>query len=312
MRRIFALALGLALLAPACSPSGTDSGTDKVKVGVIPIVDVAPIYLGKEQGFFAKENIKLQLVEESGGAAAVPGVVSGDFQFAFGNIVSLLVAQTKNLKLKAIAEGNSSTGKQGKDFGGVLVPKNSPIKHADDLAGKKVAVNNLKNIGDTTVRASIRKAGGDPSGAKFTELGFPDMPGALQKKRVDAAWVVEPFFTIAKQQGARLVASNFVDAAPDLTVSTYFTSEQMTKKDPDLVKRFTRAIEKSLRYARGHPGAVRKILPSYAKIKPTVAAKITLPAWPERVNEKSVRTIARLMVEDKLVAKRPDAGALLK
>src|SRR4029078_6539769 len=37
------------------------SGPDKVNVGVIPIVDVAPIYLGKQQGFFSNRNIDLNL-----------------------------------------------------------------------------------------------------------------------------------------------------------------------------------------------------------------------------------------------------------
>lgn len=317
MRRLAAAFAAVVMIATAGCGSGgggseQEGGVDKVDVGVIPIVDVAPIYLGKAQGFFADEKIEVNLVEESGGAAAVPGVVSGQFTFAFGNVVSLLVAQTQGIQLKAIAEGNSSTGKQGKDFGGVVVPKDSPIKSAKDLAGKQVAVNNLKNIGDTTIRASIRKAGGDPSSVKFTELPFPEMPAAVAKKRVDAAWIVEPFFTVAKDQGARLVASNFVDAAPDLTIATYFTSAQTIEKDKDLVDRFTRAIQKSLKYAREHPDEVRKVLPTYTKIEPSVAEKITLPAWPDDINEESVRTIAGLMVKDGLVKKEPDVSALLK
>lgn len=316
MRRLAAALVTVAMLATAACGSGGGSegggGVDKIDVGVIPIVDVAPIYLGEEKGFFADENIELNLIEESGGAAAVPGVVSGQFTFAFGNVVSLLLARTKGLKLKVIAEGNSSTGEQGKDFGGVVVPEDSPIKSAKDLAGKQVAVNNLKNIGDTTIRASIRKDGGDPGAVRFTELPFPDMPAAVAKKRVDAAWIVEPFLTVAKDQGARLIASNFVDAAPDLTVATYFTSAQTIEQDPDLVDRFTRAIQKSLKYAREHPDEVRKILPSYTKIEPDVAERIILPAWPDEINEESVRTLANLMVKDGLVQKKPDVSALLK
>ena len=37
----------------------------------------------------------------------------------------------------------------------------SPIRTAKDLAGKRIAVNTLKNLGDTTVRQSVRLAKGD-------------------------------------------------------------------------------------------------------------------------------------------------------
>src|SRR5687768_11010999 len=42
----------------------TEGGVDQVKVGVIPIVDVAPIYLGQKKGFFG--NRKIELTMESG------------------------------------------------------------------------------------------------------------------------------------------------------------------------------------------------------------------------------------------------------
>jgi NitT/TauT family transport system substrate-binding protein len=299
----------------ACGSSGSGGGggdgTDKITVGVIPIVDVAPIYLAKQNGYFAAQHIQVTLQPESGGAAAVPGVVSGQFKFAFGNVVSLILAKSKNLPLKMVANGNASTGVAGKDFSAVVVPKDSPIRSAKDLVGKTVSVNNLRNVGDTTVRASIRKAGGDATKVKFVEMGFPDMPAALQKHRVDAAWVVEPFVTAARQQGARVVAWNMVDTAPHMTVATYFTSEKVLKDDPDLVKRFRTAIEKGLAYAQSHPDAVRKILGTYTKISPSVAQQMTLPAWPPKVNEQSVRTLARLMQQDGLIKQQPDLNALL-
>lgn len=298
--------------SPATPAGGSGSGgIDKVKVGAIPIVDVAPLHLGKEKGFFKEQGIELEVVNTTGGAAAVPGVVSGEFDFAFGNVVSLIVARSKGLPLKAIASGNSSTGKQGADFGGIVVPAGSPIKTAAELGGKTVAVNNLKNVGDTTVRASIRKAGGDPSTVKFVELPFPDMPAAVADKRVDAAWIVEPFFTVAQNQGAKVIASNFVDTAPNMTVATYFTTEKTIKEKADLTKRFTAAIEKSLQYAQEHPDEARKVLLTYTKIAPAVAEKITLPAWPTQVNVASVQTMADLMQSDGLIDKKVDVSELL-
>jgi len=314
-RRGFLAGIALVGAAAGCGSSGDDKSEagsiDEVKVGVIPIVDVAPIYLGQQKGFFGNRNIRLTMESGQGGAAIVPGVVSGQFQFGFSNLTSLLIAQTKNVPIKLVANGVASTGKAGADFGGVAVLADSPIKAAADLAGKKIAVNTLKNIGDTTVRESVRKAGGDPSGINFVEMPLPNMPAALTGKQVDAVWVVEPYLATVKAAGARVVAWNFVDAAPDLTVAGYFASTKLIADKPDLVKRFTDAITESLAYADTHPDEVRAVLASYTKIDPKTAQALTLPKWPAQINRASVETLSKLGAQDGIFTGTPDLGKLL-
>ena len=318
MRRSLVPLLILVLLAATgCGSSGDDNGgqssgggTKQVKVGVIPILDVAPIYLGKEKGFFSKRGMELTLETGQGGAAIVPGVVSGQFQFGFSNVTSLLIAQSRGLPLKVVANGVASTGKDKADYSGI-VTKDDAIKTAADLEGKQVSVNTLKNIGDSTIRASVRKAGGDPSSIKFVELAFPDMPAALEAGRVDAVWVVEPFLSATLAAGGHLVASNYVDTAPDLTVALYFTSQQLIKDDPDLVSKFTDAMTESLAYADAHPDEARQVLTSYTQIDKAVIQKLILPKWPAEINRASVDTLATLAVQDGLVTKQPDVAALL-
>jgi NitT/TauT family transport system substrate-binding protein len=300
----------------ACGSGGASPKTqpgkpDQVKVGVIAIVDVAPIYLGKEKGFFSSRGIDLTLQAGSGGAVTIAGVTSGQMQFGFANLTSLLVARDQGLPLKIIANGNSSTGVTGKDFSGVVVKADSPLKSAKDLAGKSVSVNNLKNIGDTTIRASVRKAGGDAAAVKFIELAFPDASAAVAAGRVDAAWVVEPFLSAAIDQGLRVVCWNMVDAAPKLTVGTYFTTEKMKSENPGLVDRFTQAINESLTYAGAHPDEARQILKAYTQIGDAARAKMTLPGWSTDLNRPSIEQLAAMVAQDGLIKKPADLSSLL-
>jgi NitT/TauT family transport system substrate-binding protein len=319
LRQFIARIAAVALIGAAagCGSSGGSGGsapadgTTAVKVGVIPIVDVAPIYLGKQKGFFASRKIDLSMESGQGGAAIVPGVVSGQFQFGFSNFTSLLIAQTKNVPIKVVANGNASTGVAGKDFGGVTVKANSPIKSAKDLAGKKISENTLKNIGDTTIRESVRKAGGDPSGIKFVEMPFPNMPAALDAGQIDAAWVVEPQLSQILSTGGRVVAWNFVDPAPNLTIAGYFTSTKLLADKPDLVKNFTAAMDESLAYADAHPDEVRAVIGTYTKIDPSLVAKLTLPKWPTEINRPSIETLAKLGAQDGVITGTPDLGKLL-
>ncbi len=318
MRRLLAPLAALALLATACGGSDgggsaptDESGTRQLTVGVIPIVDVAPIYLGQEQGFFEERGIELELVPGSGGAAAVPGVVAGDFQFAFGNVTSVLLAASQGLPLRVVAEGNSSTGDPATDFSAVVVAADSPVQSAADLAGRTVAVNNLRNIGEVTIRKAVEDAGGDPGTINFVELAFPDMPAAVTGGDVDAAWVVEPFVTVATGQGARKVLANFAEAVDDLTVATYFTTEQVIAEDPQLVDDFQAAIGESLQYAQDNPDEVRRIVTTYTQITPEVAEQMALPAFPQEVNVESLEAVAELMQQYEITSEPVDVDALL-
>jgi NitT/TauT family transport system substrate-binding protein len=293
------------------SPSSDGSKTTQVTVGIIPIVDVAPLYLGQKQGFFSKRGIDLKMELAQGGAAIVPGVVSGQFQFGFSNTTSLMLAQTKGVPIKSVVNGVATNGKVGADVTGVAVKKDSSIKSAKDLVGKKVAVNTLQNIGDTTVRESVRKAGGDPTKVKFLEMPFDQTPAALDGGQVDAAWMGEPALTIAKGKGARVVASPFAETDPKLTVATYFTSTKLLEENPGLVKKFTEAMTESLTYASEHPDEARQILTTYTKIDAQVVQKLTLPSWPTEIDMASLEKLASLGEEDGIFGdKKPDLDAL--
>src|SRR5262249_20639741 len=91
------------------APAG-GAGPSKLTVTAIPIVDVAPLYLGRQKGLFAAEGLELDIQNTQGGAQAVPCVVSGQCQFGFANMISLLLAHAKGLPLQVVTAGNFSTG----------------------------------------------------------------------------------------------------------------------------------------------------------------------------------------------------------
>jgi NitT/TauT family transport system substrate-binding protein len=316
MRRTLAgvsvLLLAATTMLTACTKdSGTDNPGTKVSVGVIPIIDVAPIYLGKAKGYFASRGIDLNLVPEQGGAPIVKGVLSGKYQFGFSNVTSLMAAEADGAPLRAVASGVASTGRSGRDFSAIVVSGTSAIRTAKDLAGKKIAVNTLKNIGDTTVRQSVREAGGDAKHLTFEAMPFGEMPGALQAGKVDAAWVVEPQLSQVLTQGGQVVASNYVDAAPKLTVALYFSSQPTIAKDPALAAKFTEAVKQSLEYAAGHPDEVRDTVGTYTPINDTVRIAMILPSWPTEINRASLERLAQLGREDGIFDKPPTLDQLL-
>lgn len=288
--------------------NGSDGGLDTVTVGLIPIIDVAPLFLGDQEGFFADAGIELETEFAAGGADIIPGVQSGTFDFGFSNVISMMLAQQSGLELQAVSNGAASTGVDGEDFGSLMVPADSDIQSAAELGDATIAINTLNNISDPVVRASVRNAGGDPAGIEFVGVPFPEMESALESGEVDAAFPVEPFVTIIENSGVgRGIASPWVDGAPDLTVAVYFTSAD---QDPDLVERFTTAISESLTFADENPDAAREVIQEYTELPPELAETITLPTWPAEINRASSEQLAQLAIQDGLLESEPDFDSL--
>jgi NitT/TauT family transport system substrate-binding protein len=312
---LLALPLALPLALAGCGGGGDSSSAAsgsgsassgsaqpaRLTIGTIPNADVAPIYLGDKQGFFSKRGLTLTFVQAQGGAAIVPAIVSGDEQFGTTNMTSILQADATGLDLKLVAPGSGNTGKEGADFGGVIVKGDSPITSASDLAGKTVAINTINNINDTVVRQAVRKDGGNATSVKFLELGFPDMVAAVATGKVDAAMVVEPFLSVAKSQGLRVVSSPYAVTAKNLSIAGWFTSQKYIQSHPDVVSRFQDAIKESADYARAHPDEVRSILTTYTTIKPEVATAMTLPQYQTEIDESAVQTLLDLGKKDGII-----------
>jgi NitT/TauT family transport system substrate-binding protein len=315
------LVLLLAVLALAgCGDDDDDGGggggaqaePTTLKVGVIPIADVAPLYLGREKGFFEEEQLTIEPQLAEGGAAITPAVVSGDFQIGFSNTISLLIAASKDLPVQIISQGVLGGKTEKEAWADLLVLKDGPIKEPSDLEGKTIAVNTLNNICEVTIKASLEKEGVDVDTFEFVEVPFPDMNAALEAGRVDGACVVEPFVSQGKAAKARGVDPFYVNTAPDLTVATYFTTRQYAEENADVVDRFVRAMNRSLEYAQAHPDEVRQALLEYTEIPPEAAEGIKLPIWRPDLNRPTIELLSRLSKKYGLIEEEPDLDELIR
>ncbi|MGY1638154.1 ABC transporter substrate-binding protein [Geodermatophilus sp. SYSU D00742] len=280
---------------------GEGGGLTAIRVGAIPIVDVAPLYLGIQQGIFEDAGLEVEPFLAQGGAAIVPAVVNGEAQFGFSNITSLLQATGRGVPLALVAPGPGATGNAEDDFAAVVVPTDSPIQTSADLAGKRVAINSINNISDTVVRESVRQAGGDPESIQFVEIPFPDMPAAVSTGQVDAAFAVEPSATVGESQGLRRVSAPYTETDDDLTVAGYFTSDQYAAENPDVVEAFTEAMIEAQEYAQANPDQVRQVLGEYTQISPEIAQELTLPTFQSEINRESVELLLQLGEQDGII-----------
>jgi len=292
--------------APSSSTDDDSDGLTKVNLTVLPIANVAPVQLAIDQGFFADEGLDVTVSYATTGAAIVPGVLNGSVDIGYTNLPAIMLAGGEGLPLVSIASGDANAPKvTERDNSAVIVRKDSGITDAAGLDGKTVAVNALGGLIYVLTRASADALGGDSSTTDFAEIPFPDMLGALQDGRIDAASVVEPFLTIALKSGdfsSVLNTGSIGGTQPGLVYNTYFTSEQTLKAKPDVIEGFQSAIYAANAYASENEEDVRAAIGEYTETDPALLDKIRLVSWPDsKVTEENYNTLVSLMEEYGLI-----------
>jgi NitT/TauT family transport system substrate-binding protein len=311
-----------ALVTAGCGGHGgggdaTVDGRTRLTVQLLPIWDVAPVYLGIKKGFFADEDLELDLQLAQGGAETVPLVLNGSVHIGYSNTPSLLNAAVAGLPIEIVAPAAGPPPKKqgnGENLeGSVMVPRDSSIRSYADLEGKTVAVNALGSVADLTLKAALDKHGIDPTNVENLEVPFPDMQAALESGAVDV--MVSPFKTVAELSGDyRSVAFPVLDVRPDLVYTGYFVSRQWADENPDVLDRFLAALHRSMIYAADHERETRATLAEFTELPrdliPIIPIGNRQPECQEL--ETSSEVLARLMIEDDALDRAPDLDELIR
>ncbi|MBB3087034.1 ABC transporter substrate-binding protein [Geodermatophilus sabuli] len=295
----------------ASGGSGGGSGElRQVTAGLLPVAVTGALQGGIEQGFFEDRGIEVTIETGQGGAALLPAVASGEMQFATSNPVSLLQARDQGLDVRVVGHW-TSTHAEGEDVNGVVADKDSGITSAAGLAGKRIAVNTLNGMGQLTIDEAVRQDGGDPSGIQYVELGFPDMPAALEAGNVDAVWVPEPFLSQLIAAGHPVASYSSQESVPGHPTQLFFTSGQLVESDPQLVEDFTAALEETLEWADANPDAVRTEAEEFLQTPAGSMANVRIEEFGTDLRREQIEQMGELMVDAGLLDNDPDIDGLL-
>jgi NitT/TauT family transport system substrate-binding protein len=303
------LALGvsvflLAMLVPGCggaSDGGAEGASGQgepevrdIAFGVIPTLDYAPVYLAIQEGYFEQEGLRVEPRINQGGAAAVAGLVGGDFQVAGVNWFAFALALDEGIQMDVVAEADR--GVPG--YTEVIALAGSGIEEPEDLVGRRVTTPVLNGACDLPIKKVLKEEGVDPAAVEFVEIPFPDMPAALERGTVDAICVPEPILTITEQRlKTRAVLDVFSGPTDNFPVIGYMSSTRFAEENPNTVAALRRALEKASRLAQENPDKVREVLPTYTEITPELAGRLTLPEYAATTDQEQLERVTALMKE---------------
>ena len=270
------------LAVPASAPAGAQAVTT-LHLALIPIEPAAVAYYAKENGFFAKAGLDVEIDQNPSTPALAAAILAGTYDIAYGTVPTLATAHSKGLPFVLIAPGISDSPVH---FGGaVVVGVNSTIKTGKDLNGKTLGTAGLNTIAEYLPRAWIDKTGGDSSTVKFIEMPFPVTADAIAAGRVDGAYLAEPFVTIAekKQEAKILTTGDDAISGSEYLATGWFATAAWAHAHPDAVARFQKAMGDAAAWANANHDKVVPILARDLHADPTLVGQARRPYFPERL-----------------------------
>lgn len=319
--RIAAVLVTAALAFAACGDdddstdeggSGQADATTTLKVSYVPYVGAAPFELGIDKGFFKKRGLEIEQSEGPAPAPIMAQVTSGQLDIGFTTIPALIAAVSGGAPLKAISAFDGVIDPDNPQ-GAILVKKGSGIESPKDLEGKKVGVVALQSELDVLLHEVVRRDGGDQTKVQSVQVPFPEMLAALKADRVDAVVNVEPFLTLAEEEGGYdAISFPEVEVVPNRAVTAFVASEDFIEENPEVVEKFRAAMKESLEYADSNPDEAQQTMAEVGDMEPELLEKINLGViFDPTLDEESIEVFRTLMQDFGYVEDPPPASDLL-
>lgn len=223
----------------------------------------AGVVVGIEKGFFAEEGIELVTLPGSGSVVAIKGITMGKADFGLVSASELMIAKSKNeVPIKLLACLNQ------KGMTALFFRKDSGIKTAKDFEGKSIACN-PKSLKTEAAKIYLTLNGVDISKVKF--VGAPngqDLKYVMLGKADACTYSIESGLSVLKAKGEQ---DNYgyiylEDNGITMMDLCYVVNEKIYKENPELVKRFMRAMMKSWRYANANRDEAKELYQKHVPI----------------------------------------------
>jgi NitT/TauT family transport system substrate-binding protein len=229
------------------------------------------VFVALEKGFFKDEGIEVEVFPGEGSSVTVKLVGTGDVDFGYATADQAVLAASRGLNVVTTAVILQSNPVA------IVFPKSTGIKKLTDLYGKTLGLQ-LKSAVERQWRAVAKAQNIDT--AKITEVPA-DLAIAklIIAKRIDAG--VAFFFNDGIQpitEGIDMDWILFRDLGLRMYSSGLIVNAETIKKNPDLVRRFTKAFVRGWEYAVAHPDEAYALTIKANPVLDNKYNKLKLPA----------------------------------
>ncbi len=266
-RRRFLSALGYGILALGVIASAARAqGLPVVRVGTLAIDEGAQVFYAKDQQFFSRAGIDVDIRPMPNGPGIAAAAAAGDIDVGFSNLFALAVAFARGAQLRLIAPGQLFFA--GGQSLSIIVRTDSPYHTGKDLNGKKIGVRAFDSLVGVGARAWIDQHGGDSKTIQLVQLPGELHAQALEQGQVDAVSASLTDVPVPKNGTKRIIGYPTDAIAPRFIGSGWYARVDWIEAHRDVARRYAEAIVQAGQWANAHQTESGPILMKYTHLTP--------------------------------------------
>jgi NitT/TauT family transport system substrate-binding protein len=309
MKRRHALAT-LTSLGAAALPGLVQAQGNKLLLGFTAVSDFSAAFCAKEEGFFAKRSldIELQLIQLN---PMIPAAMqSNSIQIGGPTPPVMIQAVDGGLDLVAIA-GGSVTSKTATNYG-LVARSGVTIKTAQDCVGKKIGVPGLGAFLHVLFRRWLADKGVNWRQVQFIETAFPQHNDVLRGGSVDAVVTADPFMARIIAGGAGSAPIHFASELPDgQPAILYSTTRAWATANVAALKGFKEAIAEGVAFVAANQPRARQHLGKYTRLPPEVLATVQISTLKPTVSAENIAFWIEVMKAQEMLRTSIDPARLV-
>ena len=216
-----------------------------------PSVQILPMMVAQERGFFKREGLDLELIFVRGATTAVQALIANQIHFIF----------SIGPQMPAVWEGNDiillaqQVGRP--TFSLVVTPD---IQKIADLKGKKIGVTfGGSTAAGTKALLELNKINPDKDVEYIGLPGNEPKIAAMKQGIISAALLAPPADYLAMKSGLKRLVS-LADIFKDTAFTGLAANRKTIIENPQMVKRMVRAIVRSVLHSRDNPEDALQVL----------------------------------------------------
>jgi NitT/TauT family transport system substrate-binding protein len=273
------VSLTLLLVAMLSSLVGCELQSDegKLKVGVLPILDVLPLYVAEQEGYFTKEGIAVELVPFGSALERDAAFQADQIEVEVNDLVSAALLNKGTEHDRVIRTAMRATSQ--KAMFAILASSQTTITRPVDLKGVEIGVSKNTVIEYAADRMLRAEGLGDAEVAKTDVPKIPVRVELLSNGTLRGACLPEPFASLAVVQGGRIVVDD--RSHPEFGQSVVSASVKALARKPATIKRLMAAYEQAVTAINGNPERYRGLLVEKGRVPEAVKASFTMPSFPK-------------------------------
>ena len=256
MKKIFVwiITIILILLVGALvSQNKKEDNTQNQKVTVAEVthsIFYAPQYVALALGYFEEEGLDVELTLAQGADAVMAAVLSGDVDIGFSGTEATIYVYNGGEKDYVM----TFAGLTQKDGSFLVSRKKIDNFTLDDIKGKYVIGGRKGGMPEMTFEWALRQNGIDPIKDLTidTSVAFPAMEGAFIGGTGDFVTLFEPNATSVEKEGLGYVVAYIGELGGNVPYTAYNARKSYIENNPEVIKSFTKAINKALVYVKNH------------------------------------------------------------